>query len=503
MTPLMMLLLCLVMVATSFLSGIFGMAGGMILIGVLLVLLPVQTAMVLHAVTQIASNGWRGLLWRKHVRWGAVGAYVFGCVLALAPGPVFRYVPSTPVALIFLGVTPFLVKLFPADYQPNPESRLQGTLYGTVCMTLMLLTGVAGPLIDSFFLGGKLDRREIVATKAMCQIISHALKLAYFGGIIEQAGTLDPVLAVLAIVSSMVGTTVAKRFLEMMSDRQFRLWANRHYRDHRRLLHHPRHVAADHFGNSRPMTRYTRGPFRPRDQHDQHAPSPPPSSGIRPDRHGGGGVDRHRRHGRRRHLLDPRRGGAGRRQRDVARLRDRRRGRAALDLFLCQARRDVPVRGRRGAFPGQELRRRRPRRRPQPVHVGGLHHLARALRHRLWQLRRDLHHHDAVAAAGEIAGARRRAAAHRGQRLRRALHGPLGNRHRRDQGRDPGGVRRRRPVVRQAGQPVAGAVAGDGGDPVRRRRAVHRLRGFRAGHQRRARHARPARRCCRARSTPA
>jgi uncharacterized protein len=61
----------------------------------------------------------------------------------------------------------------------------------------------------------------------MCQIISHALKLAYFGGIIEQAGTLDPVLAILAIVASMVGTTAAKRFLEMMSDRQYRLWANR------------------------------------------------------------------------------------------------------------------------------------------------------------------------------------------------------------------------------------------------------------------------------------
>ena len=227
MTPLIMLLLCLVMLATSFLSGIFGMVGGMILIGVLLVLLPVQTAMVLHAVTQMASCGWRALLWRKHVRWGAVGAYVFGCLLALGAWSFFRYVPSTPVALIFLGVTPFLVKLFPTDYQPNPESRLQGTIYGTVCMSLMLLTGVAGPLIDSFFLGGKLDRREIVATKAMCQINSHALKLAYFGGIIEQAGTLDPVLAVLAIVSSMVGTTVAKRFLEMMSDRQFRVWAGR------------------------------------------------------------------------------------------------------------------------------------------------------------------------------------------------------------------------------------------------------------------------------------
>ena len=51
------------MVATAFLSGMFGMAGGLILIGVLLALMPVPEAMALHAVTQMASNGWRALLW--------------------------------------------------------------------------------------------------------------------------------------------------------------------------------------------------------------------------------------------------------------------------------------------------------------------------------------------------------------------------------------------------------------------------------------------------------
>ena len=63
MTPLLISVLCLAMVGTSFLSGIFGMAGGMILVGILLVLLPVPEAMMLHGVTQMASNGWRGLLW--------------------------------------------------------------------------------------------------------------------------------------------------------------------------------------------------------------------------------------------------------------------------------------------------------------------------------------------------------------------------------------------------------------------------------------------------------
>ena len=37
MSPLLISVLCLAMVGTSLLSGIFGMAGGMILVGVLLV----------------------------------------------------------------------------------------------------------------------------------------------------------------------------------------------------------------------------------------------------------------------------------------------------------------------------------------------------------------------------------------------------------------------------------------------------------------------------------
>ena len=60
------------MVATAFLSGLFGMAGGLILIGVLLAFMPLPTAMVLHAITQMASNGWRALLWRAHIRWRPV-----------------------------------------------------------------------------------------------------------------------------------------------------------------------------------------------------------------------------------------------------------------------------------------------------------------------------------------------------------------------------------------------------------------------------------------------
>jgi uncharacterized protein len=227
MTPLMIAALGALMVATAFLSGLFGMAGGMILIGVLLALMPLPTAMVLHAITQMASNGWRAFLWRAHISWRPVFVYFLGCAIALAIWSLIRYVPDKPIALLLLGATPFMARMLPKDIKPNPESVWQGAVYGSICMGLMLMTGVIGPLLDTYFLGGNMDRRGIIATKATCQVGSHLTKLIYFGGIIDQAATLNPALALVAIAASMLGATLSRRVLEAMSDQQFRRWANR------------------------------------------------------------------------------------------------------------------------------------------------------------------------------------------------------------------------------------------------------------------------------------
>ncbi|MGJ5150653.1 TSUP family transporter [Bradyrhizobium sp. HKCCYLR1023] len=227
MTPALIAALGLLMVATAFLSGLFGMAGGLILIGVLLAIMPLPAAMVLHAATQMASNGWRAVLWRRHIRWRPVAVYLVGCALALGLWALVRYVPDKPAALLLLGVTPFMARLMPAGLKPDPDSVWQGAIYGTICMGLMLMTGVSGPLLDAFFLGARFDRRSIVATKATCQVASHLTKLIYFGGIIDQAAGLDPVLALVAVGASMLGTSLARRLLEAMSEQQFRTWANR------------------------------------------------------------------------------------------------------------------------------------------------------------------------------------------------------------------------------------------------------------------------------------
>jgi uncharacterized protein len=227
MTAALMLGLCAVMVGTSFLSGVFGMAGGLVLVGVLLASMPLPAAMALHAVTQIASNAWRGALWWRHVRWAAAWPYLAGSALAMGAWTLGRYVPSKPVALLMLGAAPFLVRALPQKLRPDPTSLPQGLLYGGSSMMLLLLTGVSGPLVDTFFLGGSLDRREIVATKAVCQVFGHAAKLVYFGIVIDQSASLDPVMAILAVAASMLGTTLARRLLEALTNTQYRRWANR------------------------------------------------------------------------------------------------------------------------------------------------------------------------------------------------------------------------------------------------------------------------------------
>jgi uncharacterized membrane protein YfcA len=225
MTATLIVALAATMVTTAFLSGIFGMAGGLVLMGVLLALLPLPEAMALHAITQMASNGWRGLLWIKHVRWRPAAAFLIGCAIAFGAWTLWGYVPSKPVAFLLLGASPFVVRLVPAGLKPDPERYLHGAFYGAACMTLMMLAGVSGPLVDSYFLGGNLNRRQIIATKAVCQICGHAAKFAYFGGLVDQAAGVDPVMAGLAIATSIVGTSVAKPILERLTDTQYRQWA--------------------------------------------------------------------------------------------------------------------------------------------------------------------------------------------------------------------------------------------------------------------------------------
>ena len=227
MTALMAAGLSLLMIGTAFLSGIFGMAGGLILIGVLLVVFPLPTAMVLHAITQMASNGWRATLWFRHIVWKSMAFYVAGCLVSVGLWSITLYVPDKAMALLLLGLSPFIIRAIPEKILPRSFGPVQVAATGLVSMMLMLLTGVTGPLLDTMFLRSPLERRQIIATKAACQVFGHGFKLIYFGALIEQVGQVEPWFLAIAVTSSIIGTSLGRLLLEKLSDAQFRIWSNR------------------------------------------------------------------------------------------------------------------------------------------------------------------------------------------------------------------------------------------------------------------------------------
>ena len=216
--------LAIILLITSFLSGIFGMAGGMILMGVLLPFLPVPTAMVLHAVSQMTSNGWRAALWARYIEWRIFARYTVGLAAALAIFAFVRIVPDRPTVLIILGLMPFLAVMIPDRLAPRADRPGGAEFAGFVGTALQLISGVSGPMLDIFFVRTMMDRRTVVATKATCQVVTHLTKLVYFGGLAGGGNELGWGILGIAVVMAVIGTSASRFVLECMSDAQFRRW---------------------------------------------------------------------------------------------------------------------------------------------------------------------------------------------------------------------------------------------------------------------------------------
>jgi len=219
-------LLAVSALVTSFISGILGMAGGMILMGILLAVVPLPVAMLLHGITQLASNGWRALMWRTEVDWRVFRGYMYGAILTTVVFAVVKLVVSKPVALIAMGLTPFITLALPEKLHLNVERPFHPFACGAICSALALMAGVSGPILDVFFVRSKMGRHAVVATKAMTQSFSHILKITYFGLIVaaERHGTVDPWIGAMMVVLAFTGTSLAAPVLKRMNDKSFRQW---------------------------------------------------------------------------------------------------------------------------------------------------------------------------------------------------------------------------------------------------------------------------------------
>jgi uncharacterized protein len=223
MTPAAIALIALTILVSSFISGVFGMAGGLILLGVLLNYFDVPSGMILFSIIQFFANGWRAFQWRHYVRWPIFFAYVGGAAISFAAMYSIKFVPDKTMVYLALGLMPFAIEILPQQLRPNIEWRGVPFITGILTTIVQVLAGVGGLFLDIFFQKSMLDRKTTNATKATVQSLSHVVRATYFGSLAGLAHipkwTLVP-----SIALSIAATSLAPFVIERMTDHGFRQW---------------------------------------------------------------------------------------------------------------------------------------------------------------------------------------------------------------------------------------------------------------------------------------
>ncbi|KKB13141.1 hypothetical protein VE25_03400 [Devosia geojensis] len=209
---------------TSTLSGIFGMAGGMILLWLLLLVMPVAAAIAVQGMIQLIANGSRAWMTRAYIDWRVLAIMLVGLAAAALILFFIRYQPDLATVTIVVGLLPILVWIPKSWLALDAGKPHHALLCGFLGGGLNLTVGVAGPTVDIFFIRTEMDRRAIIATKAAMQVLSHLTKIIFYAGATLTLAQSEWITLAIAAPFAVLGTKAGNIVLEKMTDVHFRAW---------------------------------------------------------------------------------------------------------------------------------------------------------------------------------------------------------------------------------------------------------------------------------------
>lgn len=218
-------IILLATLGTAFLSSIFGMLGGLLLIGVLISILPINQAMIFHGIIQLTSNSYRAWLNKKDINWKIISTLIIGSLTSLIVLILIGFMPDKITVLLILGLMPYVAWALPKKNSLDINKKLTSFFAGIVVVASNLFSGTGGPLLDIFFQRTNMTRHQVVATKAVAQSLGHISKVVFFGYIAtSNLNTWSSSWVILAMICSVIGTTLGKRVLDRINDQKFFLW---------------------------------------------------------------------------------------------------------------------------------------------------------------------------------------------------------------------------------------------------------------------------------------
>ena len=214
------LVLVSVAFATSAVTAITGIGGGILLISVMVQFMAPGVAVPVHGLVQLASNASRAGFGRPHIRWRFFFPYAAGALVGAAAGSRVVVALDARMFSIVLGVFVLVLTWMP---RIRTERRFPGKFFlvgGGACF-LSMFVGATGPLSAPFFLREGLKRDELVVTHAACMSSLHACKVAAFFAVGFALGP-NALLLGGMLASTVLGSWAGTRLRGRLDERLFR-----------------------------------------------------------------------------------------------------------------------------------------------------------------------------------------------------------------------------------------------------------------------------------------
>lgn len=210
---------------TASVSAVLGMAGGIMLLAVMLLFLEPAVAIPVHAIAQLASNASRTLVHAREVRRDLFFPYL---ILLLPAGmlsvPLTQHAPPEALRLaigVFVLLATWRREWLLLGFDPvRIPTGPRFTLVGGAAGLLGPVVGATGPFIAPFFLGLGLTRFELIGTTAACQAAGHLAKIVLFGTGGFEFGAHAP-LYLGMILAVVLGTSLGTKLLERIPEERF------------------------------------------------------------------------------------------------------------------------------------------------------------------------------------------------------------------------------------------------------------------------------------------
>lgn len=208
---------------TSALTAAFGVGGGVAMLALMGLFLPVAALIPVHGAVQLGSNTGRAWHQRGNVRLDVAKPFVAGSIVGAVIGALL--VIQLPDALLKLVLGVFIIAVTWLKIPGLDSLGKAGLALASAALALLtMVVGATGPLLSAIFaqiLAG--DRKALVATHAAGMTVQHGLKIVVFGLAGFAFSAWLPLIAAM-VASGFLGTVYGTRMLDRIDEDSFRKW---------------------------------------------------------------------------------------------------------------------------------------------------------------------------------------------------------------------------------------------------------------------------------------